>query len=241
MSMTDELVDNTKDCLNAQSWHELKSSRCAELEKNIDAAFAGIEKNYLKIACALYEINKNRLFVYSGRCDGIPYSMTDYSFRVFGLKKSQTYAYISIIERFGNVLEDGSCFRLKKEFSKYTVSKLIRLLDVPDERLQEFNPDMTVKEIIEKKNRLKETIILERSRPEQMVLPVEEDKSASDEFDGLDIVADSDDRILIGKFEKPLSYTALIPLISRTVESLKKQDDFRHRKYHFEISLCWDK
>lgn len=222
-----------------------------DMLKRMDAGFSGVEKSYLQVAMALYTINEKLLF----RIDGYK-NITDFGYDRYDMKKSQIYNYVNVIFRFGDV-KDGICTRLKKDYRSFTISQLIRMLDVPENYVKEFTPDMTIKDIIAKKNRLKETIILQRSEAVQQELdfpdpvpdPVSDKALEADLLSGaclsggMDAPADvcvEDDDILIGSFTDPAESGSYLLPMAELLEKLQEDVDFKHRRYHFEIRLCWE-
>lgn len=111
-------------------------------DRAIRTAYKSAEKAYLSIALALYEIDRQKLYqVKEYDC------ITVFAEATYGIKSSQTYNYLNIVKRFGDVQSDGSCAALKKEYGKYSVSQLVRMLRISDENLKEINSSMTVKAI----------------------------------------------------------------------------------------------
>lgn len=72
----------------------------------------------------------------------------------FGFEKSQVYNYINVYDRFHD----------KEEFEGYSFSKLVEFLPLTDEcLLSNFHPEMTIKQIREKKKQLFQTSGKDRS------------------------------------------------------------------------------
>lgn len=210
-----------------------------KLNKQIANAYASAEKAFFSIACALYEINEKTLF----RADSYK-NITDFSSSVYDMKSSQTYAYISIVKRFGDIQEDASCASLKPEFADFTPSKLVKMLEIPDEYLSEVKSDWTVKQIVEYKNKVKDAVIIDSAvivEQEELPLndPEPEQEPSEMPYDGLDISPD-DNRAFIGQFEKPEEMDNLKSVLSDTLNAFSIDKNFEKKKFHFEVNLCWE-
>lgn len=112
------------------------------LSRNISASCGRIDKEWLSISIALYTIDHKNLYLLKDAKN-----ISQFADRAFNIRHSQTYNYINVVKKFGDIQPDGSCSAIKKEYEKFAISKLIRLLKVPDDELCQFTPDMTVKQI----------------------------------------------------------------------------------------------
>lgn len=196
----------------------------------IEEGFAAAETAYLSIAFALYEINAKQLFQLENYKN-----ITDFAYDKYDMKKSQVYSYISVVARFGDC-RNGSCSRLLPEYEAFNISQLAKLVDVPAQYLPEFRPEWPVKKIIEHKNRLKETVILQRTEGKQMELPLQEPEPLPGP-ESVDVCIEDD--MLVGRFIDPAELGKFLGPISDIVEGLQGDKD-TGRRYHFEIRLCWE-
>jgi hypothetical protein len=207
-----------------------------KLNKQIANAYASAEKAYFQIACALYEINKKSLF----RAEKYK-NITDFSSTVYGMKSTQTYAYINIVETFGKINEDGSCTELKEEYKDFTPSKLARMVDIPVKYLSWVKPEWTVKEITEFKNNVKDDVILpaedEAEEGEQENLPI----NAPEEDDSILDVSVDEDCIFVAQFNSPEDVIKYTDTMKDLLNDFTADKNFKGKKFHFEINLRWDK
>lgn len=118
-----------------------------ELEKrssSIKTALTIIDRNFEKITFDLYWIYKNDAY----KCMGFE-SIIDYAENHFGFKKSTTYNFIRLAERFGKPCEDKNLICFDDKYKDYSSSKLSLLIDKSDSEIEsmEIKPDMSVSEI----------------------------------------------------------------------------------------------
>lgn len=106
----------------------------------ITTALNSIAKNYEKVIFNLYWIYKTKSYISFGYD-----SIITYASEKFGFKKSSTYDFITLAERFGN--DDFTAFDAK--YKDYEHSKLSLIADKSDIEIEslELKPDMSVKEI----------------------------------------------------------------------------------------------
>lgn len=106
----------------------------------IASALSSIAKNYEKVIFNLYWIYKTKSYISFGYD-----SIITYASEKFGFKKSSTYDFIILAERFGN--DDFTAFNTK--YKDYEHSKLSLIADKSDTEIEslELKPDMSVKEI----------------------------------------------------------------------------------------------
>lgn len=118
-----------------------------EYTNKINEATQQIKSNYIYIGFLLNELANSENFSHE------PYTIAEYAENEFGFSKSLTYSMMKVSERFchGMFLSD--------RFKNYGYSQLVELLSVSDSDLVEFNSDMSVREIKEKKRELKEKYV----------------------------------------------------------------------------------
>ena len=120
---------------------DLRKSTC-----KIRACGDGIRRNYFKVAVELANIENGQYYIEDNF-----QSTVEYAEKVFGIKKSSTYAFITIGESW--VLEDGSRTVLTESGSDYSISQLGALLPLGSEKAIELShngtisPDMSVREL----------------------------------------------------------------------------------------------
>lgn len=115
-----------------------------EYTNKINEAAQQIKNNYIYIGFLLNELSRSEKFSHE------PYTIAEYAENEFGFSKSLTYSMMKVAERFceGMFVSD--------RFKNYGYSQLVELLPVSNSDLTEFNSNMSVREIKEKKRELKE-------------------------------------------------------------------------------------
>ena len=143
------MADNKKKELNVNDYElaSVTNAYTPEMLKDISkhsnaitSALSSIAKNYEKVIFNLYWIYKTKSYVSFGYD-----SIITYASEKFGFKKSSTYDFITLAERFGN--DDFTAFDTK--YKGYEHSKLSLIADKSDTEIEslELKPDMSVKEI----------------------------------------------------------------------------------------------
>lgn len=109
-------------------------------------------EEFMNIGYCLNEIHKNKLYELEGYAD-----VYEYANDVFKLSKTTTSNFINCFLKFGFIPE-GYCYRgfeIKEPFKDFSMSQLIELLPVPEDEIDSFKADMTVKEIRANKTLIK--------------------------------------------------------------------------------------
>lgn len=121
-------------------------SICQAIDKNIGR----INDSFFSIAYLLHELKKFSWSNFSRyRC----LDFYDFSKSRFGLGVTTTKNFLAIYDKF--VIADcGEVPMLKEEYKDYGYSQLVELASVEEAQLDEFSPEMTVKEIRKKKKQL---------------------------------------------------------------------------------------
>lgn len=107
--------------------------------KEIKELEAANTNNYKLIGYRLYDIKYNN-YLYGSKYDNI----TEYALQEFGYEKSQTYNLINVYVKFfnGELLMDP-----ENKYNKYSITQLVNMLDMSEEKLDKCNPEMTVSNI----------------------------------------------------------------------------------------------
>ena len=121
-------------------------SICQAIDKNIGR----INDSFFSIAYLLHEL-KNCSWSNFSRYMCLDFY--DFSKSRFGLGVTTTKNFLAIYDKF--VIDDcGEIPMLKEEYKDYGYSQLVELASVEASQLDEFSPEMTVKEIRKKKKQL---------------------------------------------------------------------------------------
>lgn len=119
----------------------------ATAEKNkITIEYGKVEQSYLNIAFAIHWLHDNKGFKPLGY-DNI----YDLAKQEFGIARGTTCGFVSIVDRFGERDELGNFTgKLDAKFEPYSSSKLLLLLDLKDEEIEQFPPTLSVREMKKK-------------------------------------------------------------------------------------------
>lgn len=116
---------------------------CTGIRKEVDK----VETAYFVIAKKIYMLYQNKLY----RCGNFA-NIYDMALDKFKITRATCNNYINICTRFGKVDEKkGECIDLLPAYKKYSSSKLVAMLNMPEELIKEINPEMSVREIKRKK------------------------------------------------------------------------------------------
>ena len=120
-----------------RSHYESYSNRINEKLKSTTISF-------VEIGYYLNLIKNEKLYELEGYND-----IYEYSGALFGLSKTTTSNFIGIFDKFGEVLgnEYYKTFAVKKEYEGFSLSKLIELLPIDDNEMQQYKASMTISQI----------------------------------------------------------------------------------------------
>lgn len=106
-----------------------------------------VESSYLTIAMELYTIYKKKLY----QIDNYP-NIYDMAYDKFSLGRATCNNYINICEKYGVIDEAAqTCKGLLPEYEKFSSSKLVAMLGMPEKLQKEIRPEMSVREIRRKR------------------------------------------------------------------------------------------
>lgn len=125
-----------------------------DIRNQIDKCINTVRDNYLKLGKLFDYVIKKQY-----------YNQLDYkSFEEFiegeyGFSRNTANKFIAIYRKFANISDDDSFntyyIELKPEYKDYNMSQLVELVAVPEDKIKEFKPTMSVKAIRENKAYLK--------------------------------------------------------------------------------------
>lgn len=120
---------------------ELK--KFADLDKKIEKEMSSVEKSYLTVANAVFQIYDGNLFKIAGFKNIYEFSAQKYS-----IARGTANNFINVIKAFGEVTATGEYTgQLLPQYSEFSFSKLQVMLTLPAETLIDCKPDMTVKQL----------------------------------------------------------------------------------------------
>lgn len=143
-------MGSVMEMLNSKSRQETvlsdwyKSTTYEEAKGIIRDELGSIKKSFIQIGYFLRIIRETEGY----RMDGYE-SIWEFAEDQYGIKRSAASRWMEMNERFS---VGGNSPYLAEEYQEYNRSQLQEMLYLPEEQLEEIKPEMTVKEIREKKN-----------------------------------------------------------------------------------------
>lgn len=114
--------------------------------KSLDGAFDTVKKAFFTIGFNLYWFDDTGAFQQIGKKEYK--SISDFAKDRYGLSKTTTYSYLSVIKRFGKINpETGEVDALQDEYKAYSSTALIVMSGMTDEQLARCTADMKVKQL----------------------------------------------------------------------------------------------
>lgn len=148
MNVSIEEKENTE-IQNMDEKELLKAVQTADKHiDNIYRQYNKAENAFLQIACELHYLQDDNRYRYaSALSNDNDISFVEFSEKMFGFKKSQTYALIGIVDRFGIVNKNGT-YAIADIYKEYGQTQLVNMVGLSDTQIAEnIKPDMTVAEI----------------------------------------------------------------------------------------------
>ena len=190
-------------------------------KKQIDKAYASMEKSYLDTALALHSIYSRKLY----KLDGFA-NIYDFAQDTYGIKKTTCNSFINICEKFGLPNENGTMIKLQDSYVDYKPSQLMVMVAFPQDLLNKCDKDMTVRQLKQMFKEYKED--LNALEMDYSVIDVTEESSEVSEHsekmnepESLDIDKDCND-LFVAKandFEEILN---MQEIIEEALEDVKK-------------------
>lgn len=162
-----------------------------------------IKKNFVDIAFRINEANNYKYYEKFGY-----ESIVDFGEHLFGFKKSSTYAFIRIAQRF------CSGMKLNPKYDKFNQSQLTEMCALPEYLIDHVTSDMTVKDIRDYKKAYNNLTVIDNTYKQPKLL-IEQYRSGSQETK-TNILEDHSRRP-----EDNLSKTTLKKNISKTFSTPK--------------------
>lgn len=190
-------------------------------KKQIDKAYASMEKSYLDTALALHSIYSRKLY----KLDGFA-NIYDFAQDTYGIKKTTCNSFINICEKFGLPNENGTMVKLQDSYVDYKPSQLMVMVAFPQDLLNKCDKDMTVRQLKQMFKEYKED--LNALEADNSIIDVTEESSEVSEHsekmnepEPLDIDKDCNDLFIAraNDFEELLN---MQEIIEEAVEDVKK-------------------
>lgn len=123
-----------------------------ELNTAVGISMSNMEKGTRMIMQSYIEIGYYLKQIRDDQVQSIGSNVYDYAEEHYGLDRSQTFRYMQINDKYS---VDGNSVQIDLRYSYYNKSQLIELLNVPEEQMDEFNSDMTIKQMRDVKRDLR--------------------------------------------------------------------------------------
>lgn len=136
--------------------------------KVIQSSLNSIVNNFFVVGETLFNIQDKRLYKVLGYD-----SLMIFSLDKFNLSRNQTYNFINIYKKFSD-----------KKFGDFKYSQLTEMLSLPEDKVNEVTPDMTIKEIREVKRKTKSTDVGTKRKKSDNYVSVDnqEEDSPAEEY-----------------------------------------------------------
>ena len=146
-----------KELVNSEEHSLLEKSKiyCTyeSITSKIRSKLESTSMSFIEIGYLLKKVKESELYkVYE--CN----SIYEYAKENFGLGETTTKNFINCFDKYGIVINEfsiDSCFiKIKDEYSNYNYSQLVELLSVPEGDIEEFDYNLSVREIKELKAKI---------------------------------------------------------------------------------------
>ena len=203
----------------------------SRFKKQIDKAYASMEKSYLDTALALHSIYSKQLY----KLDGFA-NIYDFAQETYGIKKTTCNSFINICEKFGLPNENGTMIKLQDSFADYKSSQLMVMVAFPQELLNRCDKSMTVRQLKDMFKEYKED--LKALEVDDSVIDVtEESAEVSDtmnEPEPLDIDKDCKD-VFVAKANDFADLLKMQEVIEEALEDVRKGNGKKNAKLEIRI------
>lgn len=116
----------------------------------INKTLGKIKEDFVYIGFLLWEVREYKFYESKGYS-----SVVEYAEKELNFKKTSTYNFISVCEKFSSKKENGNpTMNLDSKFKDFSFSQLVEIKTLPVEQLNSFNPNMSKRDIREKKKEL---------------------------------------------------------------------------------------
>lgn len=128
--------------------------------EKIKKAMYDAARQFVYIGFLLWEVKEYHYYVTGGYKD-----VYDYAAQELGFKRSSTKNFIAVASTFGNYYygkfnektAQKPTMSLKPEYKEFNYSQLVEMLSLSETKRQEITPNMTIKQIREKKKEVGQT------------------------------------------------------------------------------------
>lgn len=117
-----------------------------EVDKHVakvNSEYKKAEKAFINVACEMRFLYENDNYLYSSKATP-NISFEEFASENFGFKKTQSYALIGIVDRFGVRNDDGT-FSIAPKYKDFGQTQLVQIACLTDKQIEEnINPSMKI-------------------------------------------------------------------------------------------------
>lgn len=216
------------------------------LLKTINTEDGKIAKSKMSIAVALWKIYNEKYFMIDGKRTIYEFASEKYDF-----SRGRTNECIGIVECFGEFAKDGDnndklvyTGNLLPDYQNYNYSQLVELMRMSEPCRLECNPDMSVRQLREKRRQYNDDNAIVDKTAEQKTLedsatdePIETEETEKEELLTKDELKGGE--ILIGEVDDIMHIDAdEFDVIDMAFADFRRQ--YPDKKVKYRISLAWD-
>lgn len=220
-----------------------EKSRYQTIVKSISSELSKVEKSYLNIAFKLYAVYEKKLYAIENY-----QTIYDFAKHTFSLARGTCSNYINIVQQFGEyTVANGNVLtytgKLDPKYEKFSSSKLIAMLGLPEHVLSTISPDMTVAQIKEIKRDYNDSAsaLEEKPNKDKIIDTTAKDcEEEPSEDNGLDLTAEekSSKSIRIATVDSVLTLSESDQtVIADTYLAFKEK--YPNKQPKFDICLVW--
>lgn len=229
---------NGSECMNLPIVEEVKDNEVKESvfkfsddfvkevhthAKKIINEIGKAEKAFVNVACEMAWLYKNDRF----QAIEMGVSFEQFALNHFGFKKTQAYALVNLVDRFGFENEKG-LFEIKEDFQKFGQTKLINMVNLTDKQIADnITPDMTVSQIQKKVKELTKIDSLGVDSGTSTTAPME----SEEESEVVEVPA------RCSNFESVASYATFKDFEDNLMEVLKGVDSALKNKVNARVTV----
>lgn len=120
-----------------------------EVDKHVakvNSEYKKAEKAFINVACEMRFLYENDNYLFSSKANP-NMSFEEFASENFGFKKTQSYALIGIVDRFGVRNEDGT-FSIAPKYKGFGQTQLVQIASLTDKQIEEnIKPSMKIADI----------------------------------------------------------------------------------------------
>lgn len=163
-----------------------------EVDKHVakvNSEYKKAEKAFINVACEMRFLYENDNYLFSSKANP-NMSFEEFASENFGFKKTQSYALIGIVDRFGVRNDDGT-FSIAPKYKDFGQTQLVQIASLTDKQIEEnIKPSMKIADIKKIVKQLKSNDAL--GCAESDTIEVETVESETEDTNGVEVVTTTD-------------------------------------------------